>query len=267
MPSERRVNDVVQLSAILLSEYGDGRALYEMANRTSRPTRSGVDEDPIFIIELEAGGHDLDGLLATFEAVQMAVDAAAVAVLYDQEMPGHLGQDLNYDFLTKLANERTVSLEILELYAGTFGGKFKAIFKNPVSRATTTAIATVSLTALHIIFPPIVIPTLVFAAGGGLVNIGAAIQDKRAEDAKRINENDRRRQEEAAEAQRESVKQEEAQRNEERQRQQDEEFRSEINRLNREFERLSAEIVDINAARSAEILRVKFSDEPKRSAA
>ena len=150
MPTDQRVDEIVDLATILLSEYRQGTALHDL------PQRDGdleIRGDTTLVIEVNAGGNGLAGLVAALDAVQLAVDAAAVAVFYDREIPDRASQQLSYDFLRNLVREQNVSLEIVALAGGSFGVKFRAQFRNPVTRATAIAVAVVSTAALNIILP------------------------------------------------------------------------------------------------------------------
>jgi len=284
VPTDQRVDEIVDLATILLSEYRQGTALHDL------PQRDGdleIRGDTTLVIEVDAAGNGLAGLVAALDAVQLAVDAAAVAVFYDREIPDHASQQLSYDFLRNLVREQNVSLEIVALAGGSFGVKFRAQFRNPVTRATAIAVAVVSTAAVNIIFPPLVVPTLVVGGVTSVVAVAGAIQDQRAEK--------RRRQREALERQRQSEKDaalrraieaderaleahegtlEDLQRELDERKRSDRELREKIEEMRAQFERLEeryaargAPVVDLEAARQAQIRRIEVEVEgPPRAA-
>lgn len=129
VPTEQRAEDIVLFAAILLGEYRQGTPLHDIPQAVEDAE---AEDGTTFVVEVDAAGNSLSGLLATFGAVQLAVDAAWVAVQYDRVASP---EPLDYEFLQELANGPNLSLEIVELSAGTFKGFFKARFPGPVSRA------------------------------------------------------------------------------------------------------------------------------------
>lgn len=284
MPTDQRVDEIVDLATILLSEYRQGTALHDL------PQRDGdleIRGDTTLVIEVDAAGNGLAGLVAALDAVQLAVDAAAVAVFYDREIPDHASQQLNYDFLRNLVREQNVSLEIVALAGGSFAVKFRAQFRNPVTRAAAIAVAVVSTAALNIIFPPLVVPALVVGGVTSVVGVAGAIQDRRAEK--------RRQQREALERQRQSEKEaalqrkieadqraleahertlqdlqrelDELKQSDTERREKIEEMRAQLERLEERYDAREAPVVDLEAARQAQIRRIEVEVEgPPRAA-
>jgi hypothetical protein len=122
-PVPARVEAVVTIAAVLLSEYQQGTPFHDLSQRGGE-----VRDDTTFVVEVDAAGSSLRGLVATLDGVALAVDAAAVAVFYDREIPGHAAQEsLNYDLLRTLAYDPPVSLQIVELSGGSFGGNCNPI--------------------------------------------------------------------------------------------------------------------------------------------
>ena len=175
VPTEQRAEDIVLFAAILLGEYRQGTPLHDIP----QAVEDGDAEDgTTFVVEVDAAGSSLSGLLATFGAVQLAVDAAWVAVQYDRVASP---EPLDYEFLQELANGPNLSLEIVELSAGTFKGFFKARFPGPVSRAVVTAVAVLSGAAVSFIFPAAVIPTVILSGViPSMVSLAGAAHDQRA---------------------------------------------------------------------------------------
>lgn len=194
MPSAQHVNQVVDMAKLLLGEYRQGTPFHDLARREAEDY-----DDTTFVIEIDAAGSSLRGLIATLDGVALAVDAAAVAVQYDQEIQGRAEGDWNDDYLQKLASEPLVSLEIIELANGSFKIKLKSRIRSPITRASVVALATVTTVTLAIIFPPLGVPALVVSGVASVVEVGGAIQEHRDKEA------DRRRQEEVNEGLRQTI--------------------------------------------------------------
>jgi hypothetical protein len=163
VPKEPRANDIVLFAKILLGEYRQGTPLHDIPQAVED---ADAEDGDTFVVEVDAAGDSLSGLLVAFDAVQIAVDAAWVAVQYDNRIASR--EQWDEEFLRQLANGPNLSLEIVELSAGSFKGIFKARFPGPVSRAVVIAVAMLSGAAVPSIFPAEVevIPT---------VNLGTAI--------------------------------------------------------------------------------------------
>jgi hypothetical protein len=192
--STQRVNEVVAIAKLLLSEYRQGTPFHDLPQRDAE----GYD-DTTFVIEIDASGDTLRGLVATLDGVALAVDAAAVAVQYDQEIPGHAEREWNDDYLQRLASEPLVSLEIIELVNGSFKIRLKSLIRNPITRASVIALATVATVSLAIIFPPVGVPALVVTGIASVAEVGGVIQEQRDKEA------DRRRQDEVDKALRQRI--------------------------------------------------------------
>lgn len=176
VPTEQRADDIALFAAILLGEYRQGTPLHDIPQAVED---ADAEDGTTFVVEVDAAGSSLSGLLATFGAVQLAVDAAWVAVQYDDRIASR--EDLDWEFLQELANGPNLSLEIVELSAGTFKGFFKARFPGPVSRAVVTAVAMLSGAAVSFIFPAAVIPTVILGTViPSMVSLAGAAHDQRA---------------------------------------------------------------------------------------
>ncbi|HET9732109.1 MAG TPA: hypothetical protein VFP54_05485 [Acidimicrobiales bacterium] len=185
MPIERRIGDVVDLASIVLAEYQPGMPLYEAIEGSVDADVRELGADATFIIEVEAGGKDLRGLLAALDTIQLAVDAASAAVFYANEFRGHDWPNLNSDFLRTLAGQPNVTLEIVELADGSFKSTVKAVFRSRVTYATVSAVAIVSTAVINILFPPLIAPTLIVGSVVATGGIGGAIFADRAEKAQK----------------------------------------------------------------------------------
>ncbi len=179
--TEFRTLDIAELASILLSEYYEGSPLRRAVDLSAalQGQRDLDAGEPAFVVDVQAGGSSLRGLVATLDAVQLAVDAATAAVFYDRELSNHITQDIDYRFLRDTVNDAYVTLEIVELANGSFKTRVKAFFKSPVTYATAVAVAVVATAAINILFPPLIVPSLVV---GGIVAAGgipAAIHAQR----------------------------------------------------------------------------------------
>jgi TolA-binding protein len=105
------------------------------------------------------------------------------------------------------------------------------------------AVATVATAALNIVFPPLVVPTLVVAGSAAVVGVSAAIQDQR----------EQRRQQEETQALRREV--DEVRRNQQ-------ELRAQLTRLQDRYEERVASVVDLDAVRDAQVVHVGVQIEP-----
>ena len=181
MPTDTRVADIVNLAAMLRDEYSPGTALRNLIEREAENANQASDElEATFFVELAAQGNDLRSLIASFDAIQLAVDAAAATVFYDS-LPGTSDGDSDEWMLELLARSPFVSLEIVALDDGSFGGKVKAVFLNPVPRRIVIAVAVLATVAVNIILPPVIVPLLVVTGIGAVSEIATAIQDHRTE--------------------------------------------------------------------------------------
>jgi hypothetical protein len=189
MPTDTRVADIVNLAAMLRDEYAPGTALRNLIELEGYDSeRAGDEVEATFFVELAAQGNDLRSLIASFDAIQFAVDAAAATVFYDS-LPGTRDGDSDESVLEVLARSPFVSLEIVALADGSFGGRVKAVFLNPVPRRIVIAVAVIATVAINIILPPVIVPLLVVTGIGAVSEIAVAIQDHRAQqERKRLDE-------------------------------------------------------------------------------
>jgi hypothetical protein len=179
VPTERRIDDVAELAAILLAEFRQGTPLHKAVQDGSSVEDATVDRTT-FRIDVVGEGRDLRGIIATLDTIQLAIDAAAVAVLYDRDIPEHTEVELLDYVLRSLASRPIVSLEILELRDGSFVCKVTAVFKEPLPRRITLSIATLGAATLAIILPPVGLPLTIVTAMSGAGEFVGAIQDHRA---------------------------------------------------------------------------------------
>jgi len=178
MPRLDEIDMVVALADVVLDEYRPGLPLHDFVRGRSLPTSANLDVAPTFFIDVEAGGTELRSMNTVLDAVQLAVDVAAVAVLYDDEMTSLPG-DRNYDLLTNLAREPVWALEIVTLADGSFKVKVKALFRSSTARHIIFGTGIVTTAVLNAIFPPLILPGLILTGVGGVAEIGEAIHNAR----------------------------------------------------------------------------------------
>jgi len=182
MPTGLRTLDVADLASVLLSSYYEGSTLHQVVDEhTSEPEQIDLEvSDSAFVVEIKANGDSLRGLAATLDALQLAVDAATATVFYDREFSNHINEDLDYRILRDLIEQSHLVLEIEWLSNGTFRARFKAIFKSPVTYAVAVAVAVVATAAINIVFPPLIVPSLIVGGSVAVGGVPAAIFAQRA---------------------------------------------------------------------------------------
>ncbi|WP_431233182.1 hypothetical protein ACQ856_28485 [Mycolicibacterium psychrotolerans] len=191
MPTTQRSADIAALAWILLDEYRPGTTLHNLF--TEKNEEPGDYDAGTFTITVQALGNDVAGLVATLDAVQLAFSAATVAYLFDRDIGRTNFQDTYgdndvLDLLQEFASAEFAFLEIVQLADGSFFTKAKAVFRNPVSRTGIATVASLSGIALHILCPPLVIPTAILGGIGPVTSLAGAIFDhkrKQHEEAER----------------------------------------------------------------------------------
>ena len=180
------VDAVANFASILLSEYRSGTPIHDVLNQTNFPDGYVEAGDTAFTIDIKAEGSELAGLLAVFGGVQIAFEAAVAAVFYDLQRSEHTDENLDFDLLRNLIAEPPMTLDIVELNGGSFKTIVKAIAKSPVTYTVVAAVAGIATAALHVAFPPLVIPTLVITCVSGPVAVTGAVvvqRDRKRKDA------------------------------------------------------------------------------------
>jgi hypothetical protein len=157
------VAEITELAYVLLNEYHQGTPLHDLFREDERP---GDTDGAVLTIHVHAVGRDLSGLVASFDAIQLAFDAAAVAFAYDKAFPDQSPETLDYEVLQRFAFSPIGSLQIYDLYSGSFGGKFKAIFRDPMTRTGVSAVGGLTVIALHLICPLMIVPTAIIGGVG-----------------------------------------------------------------------------------------------------
>jgi hypothetical protein len=177
----RRATEVAQLASVLLSEYVPGTPLHELLRQGEvyqDPTDSG---ETVFTIWVNAAASDVAGMVASVDAIQLAFDAACVVVAYDQSYPDRTDELPTFAALLDFAFSPIGSLQIYDLYSGSWGAKLVALYRDGVTRSAIGTVAPLTLLALHVACPLMVIPTTVAlgaSAAGGLAGLGSAILDR-----------------------------------------------------------------------------------------
>ncbi|WP_260972888.1 hypothetical protein [Mycolicibacterium llatzerense] len=184
MSTYRRATEVAQLAYVLLTEYHRGTALWRALQLDETDQESGDTGLPVFTIWANAAGTDVAGLVASLDAIQLAFDAACVAVAFDQAYPDRdrYGERPSLDVLRDFAFSPIGSLQIYDLYSGSWRSKAAAVFRSGVTRAVVGAVAPLTAVALHIACPALVIPTGITIAVKGAAaafTVASAIAESR----------------------------------------------------------------------------------------
>jgi len=172
---------------VLLTEYHRGTALWRALQLDETDQDSGDTGLPVFTIWANAAGTDVAGLVASLDAIQLAFDAACVAVAFDQAYPDRdrYGERPSLDVLRDFAFSPIGSLQIYDLYSGSWRSKAAAVFRSGVTRAVVGAVAPLTAVALHIACPALVIPTGITIAVKGAAaafTVASAIAESRHKD-------------------------------------------------------------------------------------
>jgi len=253
--TERQVDDVVSFASILLGEYQAGSALHEVVDQALAEAGADYPFEGTFTVDVEAEGRDLAGLLAVFGGVKLAFEAAAVAAMYDGELPDHTPDSLDYGFLRKLAVEQHLTLEIIELSSGSFRGKLRAIFTSPVTYAIIAGAAAIATAAIAVAFPAVAIPGLIITIGASLLGVAGAILTQRAataeqqgnaEDVERLRQQLQETQNQLGQAQRDGARDHELIQG----------LLATIDRLEEKIAALATTVVDLKAAAEARPQRI-----------
>ena len=234
------MDEIVALATILLGEYRSGTAFHEEVRRGAEQEQ--YLGDTTFDVVIAGAGRDLPGLIACLDVVDLAVGAAALAVVYDIELPAR-GDEIDDGYLRKLAENPPMVLEIVELVGGSFRARVRSRFGNPVVRAVVVAVATVATVALNIAFPPLVVPTLVVTGSAAVLGVSDAVR------------NQREQQRTAHEIQ--TLRQEVDELRSDQQ-----ELRAQLTRINERYRERAASVVDLEAVRDAQVSDLEVRIDP-----
>ncbi len=180
MPTRQAAVDTVNIATILLSQYHEGTALYELLGSSDQ---EGLIPDSLeFTVDLSGEDNQLSSLIASLNAVQLAFNAAAVAVIYDRDWIRD-DQYIDSGVLRNLAYEDFISFEIVELANGSFRAKLKAVFTNPLTWIALTGIVGLGAVALTTMFALPVVPAILINAPAMLVLpiIGQIISSRKSD--------------------------------------------------------------------------------------
>jgi hypothetical protein len=181
----RRAGEIAELASVLLVEYQPGQPLHDLFRED---VERGDSDGATFTIHVRAVGRELSGLVASFDAIQLAFDAAAVAFAFDREFGDQPRDNLEFGVLESFAFAPIGSLEIYELSDGSFFGKFVAVFRDPITRSGVSAVGGLTVIALHIICPALIVPTAIIGGVSSVTPVASAVLDrhlKKKEDAAR----------------------------------------------------------------------------------
>lgn len=164
--TDEQVKRVAGLAGVALTAYRPDRRLYDALN----PALDGQPEGGDLLLEIEGTSQNLRHVTAVLETVQLAFDAAAVAVLYAAEYPDYATREPDIEFLQKLAREPTWALEIEQFDIGSFRVKLRGLFGTTEGRNKVLAIAGVAATILIPIVPGVALTALIVINGVQIAN-------------------------------------------------------------------------------------------------
>jgi hypothetical protein len=162
VPTDEQVNRIVDLAGVALKAYRPDRRLYDALNPAF-----GQSEGGTLLFEIETNSQNLRYVTSVLDAVQLAFDAAAVAVLYATEVPDHAARERDSERLRELALEPTWSLEIEESGVGSFRVKLRGLVGTAEGRNRLLAVAGLAATILTPVIPGVAVTALIVI--GGLV--------------------------------------------------------------------------------------------------
>ncbi|GAA2501806.1 hypothetical protein [Terrabacter carboxydivorans] len=186
-------SDVVVLAGTLLGLAAprDSGAAYRRGTQLYALLES--DDFSELTIDVSGASSRLRSTLSALDAVQLAFDAAAAAVAYRirfagdyQERDGDPDESVVRDRLRDLVSEAGWELEVLELRAGSFKAKLKAIKKDERTPSRLLSIAVLAAAVVSVIFPPVTAAAGVVVAVGGVGVAFAAKPGERAKTAKEV---------------------------------------------------------------------------------
>ncbi|WP_345505544.1 hypothetical protein [Terrabacter aeriphilus] len=188
MPTAVHESDVVVLAGALLGLGGAARSGAAYRPGTQLLALLEPDDFSELTIDVSGSTSRLGPTLSALDAVQLAFDAAAAAVAYrvtfegdDQERGGDPDEEVVLDRLRQLVPEAAWELEVLELAAGSFRTRLRAIREDERTPSRLLSIAVLAAAVLSAIFPPATAVAGVVVAVGG---VGVAFAAKPGERAK-----------------------------------------------------------------------------------
>jgi hypothetical protein len=164
--TDQQVNRIVGLAGVALNAYRPDRRLYDALN----PALDGQPEGGEFFVQIDGTSQDLRHVTAVLETVQLAFDAAAVAVLYAAEVPDYATREPDIELLQRLAREPTWALEIEQFNTGNYRVSLRGLFGTAKGRNKVLAVAGVAATILIPIVPGAALTALVVINGVQFAN-------------------------------------------------------------------------------------------------
>jgi hypothetical protein len=161
VPTDEQVDQIVELAGVVLDAYRPGKRLYDALN----PALDGEPEGELLLVEIEGTSRNLRYVTAALSTVQLAFDAAAVAVLYRAEVPDQTVQEPDIELLQSLARRPMWTLEIEEFGTGSFRVKLRGLFSTRQGRTKLLAVAGVAAAILVPIVPGVAATALIIIDG------------------------------------------------------------------------------------------------------
>jgi hypothetical protein len=155
MASQAHLRDVVETALALLGvRTPEGTVAYRPGHRLFDVLQSAEEFDEV-TIAIEGRTKNFRDTLAALQIVQLAVDGAAMAVgFYDRYPPSDGDVTPTRSLLEELDLDPIWELEIVELSAGSFRARLKALITDPGSRRKAFPIAGLATAVLSAIFIP-----------------------------------------------------------------------------------------------------------------
>jgi hypothetical protein len=260
MATSEYIDSVVALADKTLDAYQPDSLLHRALQPLDDDDRL---EDGTLFATIEGGSKDLRSVTAVLGAVQLAFDAAMVVVSYAAELPGGDEDAQNTDFLRNLASNPTWTLEIEELADGTFKASFKALFTTKRGRSDLLQAATIATVILAGLVPPLGLPLLVVTGLAAAVTLAENTLENEDILENTVEKLLDRRQERQAKPEPSEPTTPKTEKHRSHQRASKRNTRNvklqeEITRLQNEVAGLTNQVVDLQAARAANVTVIRF---------
>ena len=257
MPTSEYIDSVVDLAGKALDAYQPDRLLHRALQPLDDDDRL---EDGTLFATIEGGSKDLRSVTAVLGTVQLAFDAAMVVVSYTPE-PGGDERAQRIAILQNLAShnlagEPSWTLEIETLSGGSFMVRVKALFTTPKGRSDLVQVATIATVILAGLVPPLGLPLLVVTGVGAAVTLAENTLGNTVKglfDRHRKPQAEHQPWESLTAEQKFQITQDNAKRT-----QQDIALEDELNSLREKVANLTTQVVDLQAARAANVTVIRF---------
>lgn len=264
MPTSEYIDSVVDLAGKALDAYQPA----ELLHRALQPLDDGDRlEDGTLFATIEGGSKDLRSVTAVLGTVQLAFDAAMVVVSYTPE-PGGDERAQRIGILQSLASQNLAgepawTLEIETLSGGSFLVRVKALFTTPKGRSDLVQVATIATAILAGLVPPLGLPLLVvtgLAAAVTLAENTLKNEDTLENTVEKLLDRRRERETKPEPSGPTDPRVEQFRRHQRaaRRRAENIKLKDELTSLQNEVAKLTTQVVDLQAARAANVTVIRF---------